>query len=258
MAAMTLVTTRIDEHVATITLNRTDRLNSLNEEMITALNQALHDAADKVRVIVLRAEPGVKVFCAGHDITEVPVGAPATVWDNPVETLLTAIPKLPVPVIAAVEGSVWGAGTNLVVACDLIVATQRSTFAITPAKLGVPYFSAGLSMFARSLPLHVVKHMFFTASPLAAEDAHRYGLVHTVVADEAELTEAATQLAARIAALAPLTIRSVKLELAALDPLSEVAAQQTAALREKAWHSADVHEGVQAFHERRSPGFLGE
>lgn len=255
---MAFVESKTDGSIATVTLTRADRLNSLNEEMIHELARTLHDAAEQTRVIIVRAEPGVKVFSAGHDISEVPVGAPATQWDNPVEALLTAIPKLPVPVIAAVEGSVWGAATNLVIACDLVVATRHTTFAITPAKLGVPYFSQGLSMFARSLPLHVVKAMFFTATPLTAVDAHRYGMVHRLVADEAELTIAAMEVAETIANLAPLTIRSVKLELAALDPLADVADQQTAHLRQLAWHSKDVLEGVQAFAERRTPRFAGE
>lgn len=255
---MALVDTQIDGSVATVTLTRADRLNSLNEEMIRDLGHALHDAAERSRVIVLRAEPGAKVFSAGHDIAEVPVGAPATQWDNPVESLLTAIPKLPVPVIAAVEGSVWGAATNLIVACDLVVATRHTTFAITPAKLGVPYFPQGLSMFARSLPLHVVKAMFFTAAQLSAVDAHRYGLVQRLVDDEAELSAAALELATTVSALAPLTIRSVKLELAALDPLADVSGHQTAHLRQLAWHSNDVREGIQAFAERRPPRFTGE
>lgn len=225
--------------------------------MIAELSAALRQAADQCRVVVLRAQPGVKVFSAGHDIDEVPVGAPATAWDNPVEGLLTSIPTLPVPVIAAVEGTVWGAATNLVMACDLVVALDSVTFAITPAKLGVPYFSAGISMFARSLPLHVVKAMFFTAQPLSAFDAHRFGLVHTLVSDEHELSAVVNDLAQRIVQLAPLTIRSVKTELAALDQYAGVSPSQTAGLRESAWQSDDVREGVAAFQQRRAPQFEG-
>jgi len=254
---MPLVTAEIDGRVATVTLRRGEKLNSLNDEMIAELDVALHRSAESARVVILRAEPGVTVFSAGHDIDHVPVGAEASEWDNPVEKVITAVPELPVPVIAAVEGSVWGAACNLVVACDMIVATRTATFAITPAKLGVPYFPAGISLFARSLPLHVVKSMYFTAAPLTATDAHQYGMVHALVADEAELTHEVQGLAERISSLAPLTLRSVKAELARLDPYTGISARVASELRAAAWHSNDVREGVAAFRERRRPRFEG-
>lgn len=253
-----LVSLDVEGPVATVTLRRTDKLNSLNAEMIAELGAALRRGAHEARVVVLRAEPGVKVFSAGHDISDVPVGVAAAAWENPVEEVIAGVPRLPVPVIAAVEGTVWGAACNLVVACDLVVACENSSFAITPAKLGVPYFSAGVSIFARSLPLHVVKSMFFTAQPLSAIDAARYGMVHEVVADEPALSASVAALAERVASLAPLTIESVKAELAALDPFAGVSPQQTATLRERAWHSDDVKEGVAAFQERRAPNFQGK
>ena len=253
-----LVSLDVDAEVATVTLRRSDRLNSLNAQMITELGTALRQGAAEARVVVLRAEPGVKVFSAGHDIDDVPVGTAASAWENPVEEVIAGIPRLPVPVIAAVEGTVWGAACNIVVACDLVIACENATLAITPAKLGVPYFSAGVSIFARSLPLHVVKAMFFTAEPLRAVDAARYGMVHEVVADEPALSTATAALAERISRLAPLTIASVKTELAALDPYAAISPQQTATLRERAWHSQDVHEGVAAFRERRHPRFEGK
>jgi methylmalonyl-CoA decarboxylase len=257
MATMPVVTLDVNDAIATVTLRRTDKLNSLNAAMIAELGDALERGAATARVVVLRAEPGVSVFSAGHDIDDVPVHADPDQWDNPVEAVIAGIPALPAPVIAAVEGSVWGAACNLVVACDLIVATRNATFAITPAKLGVPYFRGGLAIFARSLPLHVVKAMFFTAETITADQAHGYGLVHQVAEDGADLDARVARLASRIAALAPLTIRSVKAELDALDGLTDVDDAGLAALREQAWLSADVKEGVAAFRERRRPNFEG-
>ena len=257
MATMPLVTLEIDESIATVTLRRSAKLNSLNTEMIGELGDALETGATSARVVVLRAEPGVSVFSAGHDIGDVPIHADPHDWDNPVEAVIAGIPALEVPVIAAVEGTVWGAACNLVVACDLIVATRSATFAITPAKLGVPYFRAGLSIFARSLPLHVAKAMFYTAEPITAQQAHGYGLVHSLAEDSDDLTEQSGRLARRIASLAPLTIRSVKAELDALNGLTDVDEAGLAALREQAWLSSDVKEGVAAFSERRRPTFEG-
>lgn len=258
MALMPLVTLDLADHIATVTMRRTDRLNSLNTQMIGELQAALEEGAAAARVVVFRAEPGVKVFSAGHDLDEVPVHADPHEWDNPVERLIAGIPALPAPVIAAVQGTVWGAACNLVVACDLVVATADATFAITPAKLGVPYFRAGLSIFARSLPLHVVKGMFYTATPLTAEQALRYGLLFDLVEDGPALDVATASLAGRIAGLAPLTIESVKAELDALDGLTDVDEAELTRLRTRAWTSDDVKEGVAAFHERRRPVFEGK
>lgn len=254
---MPLVTWDADDAVATVVLRRAERLNSLNTEMIEQLRAALTAAAAVSRVVVLRAEPGVRVFSAGHDLDDVPVHAAPEEWDNPVESLISGIAELPVPVVAAVEGSVWGAACNLVVACDLIVATRGASFAITPAKLGVPYFPEGVSIFFTSLPQHVAKAMFFTAEPLTAERAYHFGLVHELAEDEPDLSARTAALTARISQLAPLTIRSVKAEFAAFDPTRDADQASLARLRREAWLSADVREGVQAFSERRPPRFEG-
>ncbi|MFM2437879.1 MAG: methylmalonyl-CoA decarboxylase, biotin-independent [Actinomycetota bacterium] len=254
---MELVTLDEAAGVATVVLRRTARLNSLNTAMIAQLGQALADGAARNRVVVLRAEPGVKVFSAGHDLDDVPVHADPAAWDNPVEAVIAGIPELPVPVVAAVEGTVWGAACNLVVACDVIVAVRSASFAITPAKLGVPYFPAGVEIFARSLPLHVVKAMFFTAEPISAERAHGFGMVHSLAEDAVDLEQKVERLTGRIAGLAPLTIRSVKAELAAVG--REIADERAALdqLRRAAWQSEDVQEGVLAFRQRRAPVFEG-
>lgn len=257
LISMDFVSIDMDQNIATVTLRRTNKLNSLNDQMIAELDQSLILSADQARVVVLRAEPEVKVFSAGHDISEVPTGVDATAWENPVEELICRIPTLPVPVIAAVSGTVWGAATNIVVACDVVIARNTSSFAITPAKLGVPYFTAGLDLFIQALPLPVVRSMFFTATPLAAEQAHQFGLVSELATSEAELTDKAYATATRIASLAPLTVRTVKAQLAGQQRLNAVQHTVVDQLRQQAWLSEDVREGITAFHERRSAQFQG-
>ena len=256
-----LVTCDVDRGVATIVLRRRSRLNSMNDAMIGQLLAALDEAQTFARVAVIRAEPGVKVFSAGHDLSEVAAGFddPA-LWDNPIEELLAGLPRRPIPVIAAVEGSVWGAACNLVVAADLVVACHDATFAITPAKLGVPYFDDGVAAFLAALPVHIAKEMFLTARPLSAEDAHRWGLVNRLVADETELTAVVAHMAATIAELAPLTLRSVKAQFAAITaarPAGDSEREELLELRRQAWRSSDFREGVAAFGERRKPQFEG-
>ena len=108
-----------------------------------------------MRVVILRAKPGAKVFSAGHDIDELPESRRDPLgWDDPLRQLVREIENYPGPVIAMVEGSVWGGATETVFACDLIVAAETATFAVTPAKLGVPTMWAGCSRSERHGPAH--------------------------------------------------------------------------------------------------------
>ncbi len=246
--------------VVVATMAHPERRNALGAalvgELIAALRQAEKDGA---RVFVLRAQPGVRTWSAGHDIAELPEpGAVAPEWEAPMEALLRAVREAALPVLCAVTGGVWGAACDLVASCDLAVAASDATFALTPGLLGVPYKLVGVSRLPAVLPPHVVRELFFTAAPLSAEAACRHGLVNRVVAPS-ELDEAVSVLAARVASLAPLVLRQVKGELAALaamTPTEEVREQLTRA-RQAVWASADLREGLAAFRAKRPPQFGG-
>lgn len=251
---MTLV--RIDQtaDVRTITLSNPARRNALDADLLTALIESINGAgSDGTRAVILRAEPGVAIWSAGHDITELPQdGSDPLTWANPLEGLLRAVRRAPMPVIAAVEGSVWGGACNLVIACDLVVATRTATFAITPAKLGIPYNSAGLGHFVGALPVNIAKEMFFTAEPLDAAVLAGVGMVNRLAEDEPEMTAAARGLAERIARLAPLAIRAMKAEINALvdaQTMTSELFEHLTSLRRDAWRSADYAEGLAAFRE---------
>src|SRR5215210_3918319 len=131
---MSYTTSEVSEFVGTITLDHERRRNALShalvEEVITALN-AFREAS--VRVAILRAKPGAKVFSAGHDVDELPESRRDPLgWDDPLRQLVREIENYPGPVIAMVEGSVWSGATETVFACDLIVAAETATFAVTP------------------------------------------------------------------------------------------------------------------------------
>jgi methylmalonyl-CoA decarboxylase len=248
--------------VVTATMTNAHRRNALNRELMGALMAAM-EAADAAgaRAFILRAEPGVTVWSAGHDIDELPTDRsdPLT-WENPLEQLLHEVRQLPYPVIAAVEGGVWGGACDLAFTCDLVVAVRSSTFAITPAKLGVPYNTAGVAHFLWALPLHTVKEMFFTANPISAELAAEHGLVNRLVDDADQMAAAADELAQRIASLAPLVVRAVKAELTALtdaSPMTPDVFERLTSLRRAAWRSSDYQEGIAAFKERRPARFTG-
>ena len=146
---MAYILTEVAESVGTITLDHERRRNALSLPLVEEVITALHSFRDaKVRVVILRAKPGVTVFSAGHDIDELPESRRDPLgWDDPLRQLVREIENYPGPVIAMIDGSVWGGATETVLACDVIVAAETATFAVTPAKLGCRTTWAGCSPF---------------------------------------------------------------------------------------------------------------
>ena len=257
---MSLATIADRDAVRIVTMSNPAKRNALSHAMAEELSAAIEGA--QCRALILRAEADVTTWSAGHDIDDLPVdGSDPLAWTSPVEHLVRAVRTAPFPVIAAVEGGAWGAACNLAFACDLIVATRSATFAITPAKLGVPYHTDGVAQFLSAVPLNVAKEMFFTAAPLPADSAHLDGTVNRIVDNAEQLEAESWRLAARIASLAPLSIRAIKAEMNALTdarPMDSGSFERLTALRRAAWSSRDYAEGIAAFHERREAQFRGE
>ena len=260
---MSLLRTEASEHVTTLIISNAQQRNALSRTLLDELTGAIISAeARAARALIIRAEAGVTTWSAGHDISELPSeGMDPLTWSNPLEELFRTIRRMPFPVIAAVEGGVWGGACDLVLTCDLVVAMRTASFAITPVKLGVPYSTAGVAHFVSGLPLNVAKEMFFTANPLTAEQMADFGVVNRLVSSEPELTSEANVLTNRIAALAPLAIGAIKAEMTALTdampPTSSVFDDLTSR-RNAAWRSDDYREGIAAFNERRTPTFTGK
>ena len=251
-----------ESSVVEVTMTNASRRNAMSAALLGELEEALQAAESAgCRALVFRAEPGVSTWSAGYDIAELPTdGSDPLTWTNPLEGFLHAVRRAPFPVIAAVEGGVWGGACEFVLTCDLIVAVRTATFAITPARLGVPYNTAGVENVLGAVPLNVAKEMFFTAEPISAQAMADYGVVNRLVADTEEMSATAAEIGRRIASLAPLAIKAIKGEMTALTDARSLTSddfERLTALRRDAWTSEDYQEGIRAFTQKRAPRFDG-
>jgi methylmalonyl-CoA decarboxylase len=258
---MELVVTNLDDTIGTITFNHPTKRNSIGlrfaDDFIAAFDELEQAAA---RVVILRAMPGVKVWSAGHDVSELPTGRRDPLgYQDPLDRVLRRVQDCPVPVIAMVEGGVWGGACDLCITCDMIMCSDDSTFAITPARLGVPYTASGLGRFLAVLGPHKAKELFFTAQPISAQDALQAGMVNHVVPRD-ELEAATYGIAETISRNAPLAVQVLKQQFRLLlrgQTLSTETFEQIQGMRRTVYDSEDYQEGIRAFKEKRKPNFQG-
>ena len=250
----------VRDSVAWMTLGNPP-VNALSVALIDELTSALSDSQPPdIRAVVIRAARGSRIFSAGHDVRELPTnGRDPLTYNDPLRQVVRRIETHPVPIIAMVEGSVWGGACELVLSCDLVVAAAEATFALTPARLGVPYNLSGILNFMKVADMHFMKEMLFTARAVPAGRMAAYGVVNAVVPAE-ELEGTTSDLAADIAASSPLVLRIMKEELRVLSnahPLTPEAYERIQSLRREVYDSDDYQEGIRAFLEKRRPVFRG-
>ena len=258
----TLVDVKVTDKIGEIALNNPAKHNALSTALIDELCAALEQMLlAQVRVVVLRGPAGAKVFSAGHDVRELPTnGRDPLTYDDPVRRVIRMIELFPAPVIAMVEGSVWGGACELVMSCDIIIAGDDTTFAVTPAKLGMPYNISGVQNFLNAGGMPLCKEMLFTAQPIGVERLVVQGIVSQAV-PRADLERLTWTIAEQIARNSPLVISLLKEELRLLSAshnLRPETFERVQAMRRLVYDSEDYQEGIRAFFEKRPPRFEGK
>jgi len=198
------------------------------------------------------------VWSAGHDIDELPVrGVDPLPFADPLEELLRAVRGYPGAVIAMVHGTVWGGACDLVLNCDMVVGDETAAFAVTPARLGLPYSASGIQYFLARLPLNVVNELMMTADLITAERAYAVGIMNRLVSSEM-LHDCTYQLARKVRSRSGDSIRAYKLQATTFVRAVALSAQDSQwinQLRHDVYSGDDYAEGINAFREKRAPDF---
>jgi enoyl-CoA hydratase/carnithine racemase len=251
------------EAVARLTLNRPKSRNALDHQLLDALAETMPtlDRGIEVRCVILTGAE--RIFSAGYDIAAFSKESFETEAESlvahPFAKGLDAVASHPWPVVCAINGHALGGALELTLCCDLRICARGAKLGMPPAKLGLIYGHTGLQRFIDAIGVPRTKELFLTGRNLEAERAEEIGLVNLVVGDD-ELEGAAVELAAEVAANAPLSMRGNKLAIDTLSSFARLTEQQERELielRESCFRSEDFREGVSAFAEKRKPRWQG-
>ena len=261
MTVQNLIIQTDDRGVATISLNRPERHNAFDDQLIAELTQALEQVAsdDQVRVVVLASEG--KSFSAGADLNWMQRMAQYSFEENLADAsalanLLRVLNFLPKPTLARVQGAAFGGAVGLVSCCDIAVASTRAKFCLSEVKIGIvpatisPYVIAAIGQRA-------ARRYFTTAEAFDAATAEQLGLVSKVV-EESELDNALNAMLDQLLANSPAAIYAAKKLVfeVAEQPINDVLIARTSELIAEIRVSAEGQEGLSAFLEKRTPNWL--
>jgi E-phenylitaconyl-CoA hydratase len=253
------------DRIAYVTLNRPEALNALNGPLRQQLHDALRDfERDDDLWVAIITGAGSRAFSAGADLkemsrrkqAELEAGYQDPFWGPQAPSLNRGM-RIWKPVIAAINGYCLAGGLELALACDIRVAAEHAEFALKEVQRGIIPGGGGTQRLPRTIPLNIALEMMFTGDHISAREAHRLGLVnHVVPADQ--VMARAEEIALRICANAPLSVRAIK-EAAyrGLDTTLEEGLRIEALLAKAIGHTDDSREGPRAFAEKRPAQFRG-
>jgi enoyl-CoA hydratase len=256
---MDYVTINFEDNVATLTIDRQEKLNALDPQVVEEIGQALLELeAEGPRAIVVTGA-GERAFIAGADIGAMSVMSPleAKRFSEIGHAAMALLDRSPIPTIAAVNGFALGGGCEVALACDIRIAAENATFGFPEVGLGILPGMGGTQRLPRLVGPALAKELIFTGRRISAEEAREIGLVNRVVA-EGEALDAARELAAGISDNGPLAVRHAKaaanrsLDVDLISGL-EYEADQFALL----FATEDAREGMTAFSDKRKPKFEG-
>ncbi|MFA6209383.1 MAG: enoyl-CoA hydratase-related protein [Candidatus Obscuribacterales bacterium] len=267
-----VLTIEKDASIAWLKLNRPKVMNCLNRDLLKALLAACEDLKEdrSIRVVGIIGS-GTKSFCAGADLAERKGMTQGDTLDYLalIQRTMRAIETLPQVVIAAINGSAWGGGFELALACDLRVMVESAQLRLTEVKLGIIPGAGGTQRLPRLIGKSKAKELILTSAPVTAQLGLQLGLIHRVVPTEAgselvgdyhqALINTVSEWASEIATAAPLSLRQAKI---AIDQGYDRDLESGLALETKAYlellNTKDRLEGLAAFAEKRSPVYRGE
>lgn len=256
---MTVLTSRSDA-VVTVTIDNPARKNAIDDQMWAELEQVLRRTArdETARVVVITGAGDE--FCSGADLSADGAGAIRAHWTRRMEQVnqaALALHELPQPSIARVDGVAAGAGANLALGCDLVVATDRARFSEIFTRRGLSVDFGGSWLLPRLVGLHKAMELCLLAEIIDAAEAERIGLVNRVVRPQ-ELDGAVDEWTARLCALPPIALTSVKrlVHHGATSTLPEALAAEGVAQAVN-FTTDDTAEAMMAFIEKREPEFTG-
>lgn len=249
----------IQSGICTITLNRPEKHNALDETMMAELTKALQqiDKNDDIRIVVI-TQAG-RHFCAGADLNWMAQMGKLSYDENKAGanrliSLFKALSELSKPTIALVQGKTMGGGLGILACCDIVYTTPEAQFCFSEVKLGL--VAATIAPFVvRRMGEGSARHYLLTTELFSAEKAKEAGLVHEIVAEK-ELLSAGMALAKSMTKLAPNALKAAKKLMNDLSPISSATLEKTATLLAEVRSSAECKEGVQAFLEKRQPNWI--
>jgi 2-(1,2-epoxy-1,2-dihydrophenyl)acetyl-CoA isomerase len=254
------------DHIATLTMNRPDKMNALNVQMLQEMVAAVEDVSkdDDVRVMVLAAAG--KAFCSGADLSDGGrasglAGTPNEMWNNvrsSYQKVTMGLQRMYKPTIAMVGGPAVGAGCDFAFGCDMRVGSEKARFRNSFVKVGLIPGGGGTWLYTRVMGLGRGLEFLFTGDFLEAEEAARIGVLNKLVPSD-KLESATMELAQKIAKNPPLAVQMSKvMAYKALETDLEAALAMSAAYQALALSSEDHREGVNAFMEKRDGQFKGK